>query len=152
MPANRIQKLACTVTAGIAVFVALAVQTGPTTAAALTSSASAGGAARGKVRIELKGTVLGARGHKGRFTLSGALADRGRFVDLVELGGGNRTLYGARGTMWIRIRSVDDHPSWRITKGSGAYARLRGRGTQRGLYGGPSAPRVRITMIGTVWR
>lgn len=136
-------RLVSLVTAGLAMFVAPAMQAGSTPA-------------KGKVRIDLRGKVMGSpdRPHSraGRFILSGAISDRGRFVDHVELGG-NRTLYGARGTMWIRIRLVGDHQSWRVTKGSGAYAQLRGRGTQRVLYGGPSAPRaVRITMIGTVWR
>lgn len=144
MPANRIQKLVCTATAGIAVFVVLAVQPGSTTAAAITSSASAGEAARGKVRIELNGTVLGARGNRGRFTLSGALADRGRFFDLPGLAN-LRTLYGAKGT--IRI-IVGQRGSWRITKGTKAYAGLRGRGKERGLYD----RNLHITMTGTVWR
>ena len=149
MPTNRIQKLACTITAGIAVFVALAVQAGSTTAAALTSSASASGAARGKVHIELTGTVLGARGNKGRFTLSGALSDRGRFVDLPGLANlwtlyNLRTLYGAKGT--IRI-IVGQQASWSITKGTKAYAGLHGRGKVWGLY----VRNSHIMMTGTVW-
>jgi hypothetical protein len=132
------------VTAGIAVFVVLAVQPGSTTAAAITPGASAGGAARGKVRIELKGTVLGARGNKGRFTLSGALSDRGRFVDAPGLAM-PRTLYGAKGT--IRI-IVGQQGFWRITKGTKAYAGLRGRGRETGLYD----RNLHITMTGTVWR
>jgi hypothetical protein len=133
-------RLVCLMTAGLAMFVAPAMQAGSTPA-------------KGKVRIDLRGKVMGSpdrpQDRAGRFILSGAISDRGRFVDHVEIGA-NRTLYGARGTLWIRIRPVDQ--AWRITKGSGAYARLRGRGTQRGLYGAPSAPRVRLTMIGTVWR
>jgi hypothetical protein len=145
MPTSRIQKLVCTVTAGIAVFVVLAVQPASTTAAAFPSSASAGGVARGKVRIELKGTVLGARGNKGRFTLSGALSDRGRFVDRHHGLDIPRTLYGAKGT--IRI-IVGPQGSWRITKGTKAYAGLHGRGKEGGLYD----RNLHITMTGTVWR
>lgn len=144
MPTNRIHKLVCTVTAGIAVSVVLAVQAGSTTAATGRSSASASGAAQSNVRIDLKGRMLGARGNKGRFTLSGALADRGRFVD----GAGiitARTLYSAKGI--IRI-TVSPRGSWRITKGTKAYAGLRGRGQERGLYGRT----IDITMTGTVWR
>jgi hypothetical protein len=95
------------------------------------------------VRIELKGTMLGARGSKGRFKLSGALADRGRFVDGPGLAI-PRTLYGAKGT--IRI-IVGPRGSWRITKGTKAYAGLHGRGKAGGLYG----PNLHITMTGTVW-
>jgi hypothetical protein len=144
MPKNRIHQLACTVTAGMAVSVVLVVQAGSTAAATGTSSASTSEAARGKVRIELKGKVLGARGNVGRFTLSGVLSDRGRFVD----GPGfvnPRTLYGAKGT--IRI-TVGPQGSWRITKGTKAYAGLRGRGRESGLYDRT----LHITMKGTVWR
>ena len=144
MPTNRIHQLVCMVTAGMAMSVALAVHAGSTTAATGTSSASESGAAQRKVRIELRGKVLGARGNVGRFTLSGALSDRGRFVDDAGLYIA-RTLYGAKGT--IRI-TVGPRGSWRMTKGTKAYAGLRGRGQESGLYDRT----MHITMTGTVWR
>ena len=144
MPKNRIHQLVCTVAAGMAVSLVLAVQAGSTAAATGTSSASASEAAQGKVRIELRGKVLGARGNEGRFTLSGALSDRGRFVDKPSLVI-PRTLYGAKGT--IRI-TVGPRGRWWITRGTKAYAGLRGRGREGGLYD----RNLRITMTGTVWR
>ena len=142
MPTNRIHQLVSMVTAGTAVVVTLAPQAGSTAAATGTPSASASEAAQGKVRIELRGRVLGARGNEGRFTLSGALSDRGRFVDAPGLNIA-RTLYGAKGT--IRI-GVGPRGAWRITKGTKAYAGLRGRGKEGGLYD----RNLRITMTGTV--
>jgi hypothetical protein len=145
MPSNRVRKLVCMVTAGMAVVLMPAVQDGSTASATGTPSASESAAARGKVRIELRGRVLGARGNVGRFTLSGALADRGRFVDdLVGLQVA-RTLYGAKGT--IRM-TVGQRGAWRITKGTKAYAGVRGRGREAGLYD----RNLRITMTGTIWR
>jgi hypothetical protein len=145
MPKNRIRQFIWMVTAGMALVVMMAVHAGSTTAAAGTSNARESGAAQGKVRIELRGRVLGARGNVGRFILSGALSDRGRFVDdLVGLHIA-RTLSGGKGT--IRI-TVGPRGAWRITKGTKAYAGLRGRGKEGGLYD----RNLRITMTGTVWR
>jgi hypothetical protein len=147
MPINQIQKLVCTVTAGMALVVILALQAGSTAAATGTASASASGAAQGKVRIELTGRVLGARGNRGRFILSGALTDRGRFVDAPGLNI-PRTLYGAKGAIRILVGTRASQASWRITKGTKAYAGLHGRGTERGLYDDT----IDITMTGRVWR
>jgi hypothetical protein len=144
MSTDQIRKLVCTVTAGMALVVMLALQAGSTAAATGTASASASEAPQGKVRIELTGRVLGARGNRGRFILSGALTDRGRFVDVAHLYT-PRTLYGAKGA--IRI-IVGPRGSWRITKGTKAYAGLHGRGTERGLYDDT----IDITMTGRVWR
>jgi hypothetical protein len=144
MSTDQIRKLVCTVTAGMALVVMLALQAGSTAAATGTGSASASEAAQGKVRIELRGRVLGARGNRGRFILTGALSDRGRFVDVAHLYI-PRTLYGAKGSIRIIVGS---RGSWRITKGTKAYAGLHGRGHERGLYD----RNLRITMTGTVWR
>jgi hypothetical protein len=143
MPKNRI-KVVCTVTAVMAVTLVLAVNAGSPKASSGAPSASASGAAQGKVRIELTGRVLGPRGNRGRFILSGALTDRGRFVDAPGLAI-PRTLYGAKGA--IRIM-VGTRATWRITKGTKAYAGLHGRGTERGLYDNT----IHITMTGRVWR
>jgi hypothetical protein len=130
MPKNRI-KVVCTVTAVMAVTLVLAVHAGSPKASSGAPGAS--GAAQGKVRIELTGRVLGPRGNRGRFILSGALTDRGRFVD-------------APGLNIPRTRA--SQASWRITKGTKAYAGLHGRGTERGLYDNT----IHITMTGRVWR
>jgi hypothetical protein len=138
MPKNRI-KVVCTVTAVMAVTLVLAVHAG--------SPKASSGAAQGKVRIELTGRVLGPRGNRGRFILSGALTDRGRFVDAPGLNI-PRTLYGAKGAIRILVGTRASQASWRITKGTKAYAGLHGRGTERGLYDNT----IHITMTGRVWR
>lgn len=102
------------------------------------------------------GAQFGGEG-RGRFALSGAISDRGSFVDngfqvappsrvhpVVDPH--VRTLFGAKAT--IRI-TVDGEGHWRITKGTKAYVGLRGRGQQRGLY---SRRTIDITMTGTVAR
>lgn len=146
MPKNRI-KVVRTVTAVMAVTLVLAVHAGSPKASSGAPSASASGAAQGKVRIELTGRVLGARGNRGRFILSGALTDRGRFVDAPGLNI-PRTLYGAKGAIRILVGTRASQASWRITKGTKAYAGLHGRGTERGLYDDT----IDVTMTGRVWR
>jgi hypothetical protein len=82
----------------------------------------------------------------GRFALSGALSDRGTFEDYLRLNVGRvRTLFGAKGT--IAIAFVGPSPTWRIEKGTRAYAGLRGRGKGRGPH---SPGRFEITMVGRV--
>ena len=117
-----------------------------------TSTASPSPALRGEVRIHLRGSMSGpqfAAFGRGRFTASGAIADRGRFVDEFE---GihprgeprHRTLRGAKGTLLIEVDRVGH---WRVTKGTKAYAGLRGRGTLHGRY---QFTGIDATMIGTV--
>jgi hypothetical protein len=131
------------VSAGLAMLVAPALQAGPSQSA------------EGKVRLELRGKDLGYGHYGGRFVLSGALSDRGRWVQkpgrpaiFVSL----RTLYGAKGT--IRMRSLSSqgtnrpYDRWVIVAGTRAYAGLRGRGRETGLY----ANRVRVNGTGTVWQ
>jgi hypothetical protein len=91
------------------------------------------------VRIDLTGTMPPARGE---FTVFGAIADRGTYLD----NGGLtfvRTLLGRNGT--IRIR-VGPRGRWEIIAGTKAYAFLHGRGREAGLYSNP----IGITMSGTV--
>jgi len=117
-----------------------------------TSGASASQAVQGKVRIHLQGWLSGpqfAAFGRGRFTASGAITDRGRFVDKFQ--GVHppgephlRTLRGAKGTLLIK---VDGDGQWRITKGTKAYAGLRGRRTLQGRY---RFTGIDATMIGTV--
>lgn len=91
---------------------------------------------------------------QGRFTLSGAISDHGRFVDSdfrgvhPEIDPHVRTLFGAKGTIRITVSVAGAWRTWRITKGTKAYAGLRGRGRESGLYGSGST--IDITMSGTV--
>jgi hypothetical protein len=146
MPVNQSQRLRAVgllATAGL--LLVLAVRVGLTTAATGLSRDSG----QGKVRIEVRETSLG-----GHFTISGAIKDRGRYVDnggLITV----RTLIGAKGTIWIKIGVLDGKPvrcqcNWRVSKGTKAYAGLRGRGHEEGMYAGPHAPTTHITMYGTV--
>ena len=101
------------------------------------------------VRIHLEGPGLsGSNPGRGRFAISGAISDDGKFADdrAGEAGRGVRTFYGARGT--IRI-TVGHFGFWRITKGTKAYAGLRGRGTGGNLWPGNQGP-VDIWMEGAV--
>jgi hypothetical protein len=83
MRLDRRVRLVCLATAVLAMFVVPAMRAGSTPAA------------EGKVRIQLRGATVGPSS-AGRFILSGALSDRGRFVGHAELGAGHRTLYGKR--------------------------------------------------------
>ena len=110
-----------------------------------TSGAGTSGGSKGKVRIVCNGTLTGPQGAgsgQGRFILSGAISDRGRFVDgdfhglHHELDPHVRTLFGAQGTIRIRIDgAMGNVVHWRVTKGTKAYAGLRGQGLESGLYG-----------------
>lgn len=116
-----------------------------------TADASSSDALQGKVRIHLEGTLTGpqfAAVGRGRFTLSGAISDRGTFVDRHPgIHPPNdpyvRTLSGRKGT--IRI-ACDGEDNWRVTKGTKTYAGLRGRGRKGCQYPRP----IDTTMIGTV--
>jgi hypothetical protein len=140
MPTNRsqhIRTVGLMVTVGL--LLALAVQVG------LTAATGSSGASQGKVRIEAKGKNFG-----GRFTISGAIRDRGRFIDspgLITV----RKLIGAKGTIWIKVGFVEPFRcqcNWRIVKGTKAYAGLRGRGHEEGVSGST----INVTMTGTVSR
>jgi hypothetical protein len=109
------------------------------TAATRPSGAGPSAAFQRNVRIDLTGRMLPARGE---FTISGAISDRGTFVD----DGGFptvRTLLGGNGT--IRI-TVGPQGHWEIIEGTKAYAGLHGRGGEAGLYSNA----IDITMSGTV--
>ncbi|CAN5208247.1 hypothetical protein BH20ACT13_BH20ACT13_21530 [soil metagenome] len=135
-----------------AVVVALAVQVGLSAASPGMSDADTSGALRGNVRIHLRGGMSGpqfAAFGRGRFTISGAISDRGRFVD--EFEGIHPpdephvcTLRGAKGTLRIDVARTGQ---WRIIQGTKAYAGLRGRGTLQGRY---RFTGIDATMIGTV--
>lgn len=147
-PVHRI-RLVCLVTVGLALFVP------PSMQAESTGEASG----RPPIRVELRGKLSdpnGMRGNAGRFTLSIgggglALSDHGSYVTRVGFVS-VRTLYGARGT--IRIALPQGTPMvWEIIKGTKAYARVRGRGTERWVQPPASAPRrMRVTMTGRVWK
>jgi hypothetical protein len=166
MPTNRFHHL---IVAGlvvtVSVFLVLAAQAGLSAAASDTSDASTSGALQGKVRIHLRGYMKGpqfAAFGRGRFTMSGAISDRGTFVD--EFQGIHppnephvRSLRGAKGTLQMMVSTngcdapsttcVPSSPRWRVTKGTKAYTGLRGRGTQDGRY---AFTGIDVTMIGTV--
>jgi hypothetical protein len=151
MSTNRFQHLgAVGLVATVGLLLVLAVQVGSTAAATGTSGASSRSAVQGAVSIHLWGPGLGPSnpGGRGQFTISGAISDRGRFVDdrAGEPGRGVRMFFGSKGT--IRI-TVGHFGFWRITKGTNAYAGLRGRGTGGNLSHGNQGP-VEIWMEGTV--
>lgn len=144
---HRLTAVGLVTTVGL--FLVLAAQAGLTAAATDSSDAITSAALQGKVRIHLRGSVSGSQFPpvvRGRFIISGAIYDRGRFVDRggQRLGlSAERTLFGAKGT--IRL-TVGPAGSWRITKGTRAYTGLRGRGRTQGLY----SRSVDLTMKGTV--
>jgi len=138
-----------------ALVVALALQVGLSEAGTGASDAGTSGAVQGKVRVHLRGYMKGpqfAAFGRGRFTMSGAISDHGRFVD--EFQGAHPpdephvlTLRGAKGTIHIKVDGAFGSPQWRITSGTKAYVGLRGRGTQQGRYRNNG---IDATMIGTV--
>ena len=151
MSTNRIQRLiAVGLVVTVSLLLALAVRVGLAAAATGTSGASSSRALQGEVSLHLWGPGLGPRnpGGRGRFTISGAISDHGRFVDdrAGEPGRGVRTFFGTKGR--IRI-TVGHFGFWRITKGTQAYAGLHGRGTGGNLCPCAQAP-VDIWMEGTV--
>lgn len=128
----------------------------PVTAAATgTSDASASRALRGSVTIVVVGKPLGPKtvAARGRFRMSGAISDRGKFVDRPGRDIWFRTLVGSKGTIWITLgEPVPASPcqcKWRITRATKGYAGLRGRGTESGRYTSSS---VAVTMSGSVWQ
>jgi hypothetical protein len=139
----------------------LGLQTVGTAAATATPAAGASAALQGKVRIHLDGTLTGPQFRaigRGRFVLTGAISDRGSFVDRFQ--GTHppadpyvRRLRGAKGTIWIIGDGFGRGKGhWRVTKGTKAYAGLRGRG---GV--GPGHRRyghgdIDLTIVGTVWK
>jgi hypothetical protein len=144
--------------AGVAVFTGFE-RPAQSQSASSAFAASTSGALKGKVRVEVRGTNQ----TNGRVAISGAISDRGRYVD----SGGrisSRKLIGAKGTIWFAIGFPKTSPcqcNWRITKGTGAYAGLRGRGQEEGMYEGSFqdtngvvgyTPTTHLTMTGTVWR
>lgn len=135
----------------VGLLLVLALQVGVTAAATGTSSASSSRAVQGgAVSLHLWGPGLGPSnpGGHGRFTITGAISDRGLFVDdsAGEPGRGVRIFFGYKGT--IRI-TVGHFGFWKITKGTMAYAGLRGRGTGGNLSPGNQGA-VEIWMDGTV--
>ena len=106
------------------------------------------------MRIHVKGQSLASTSvARGCFTISGAISDRGRAVDRAASGLTIvRTLVGTKGTIWITIggQAVGFRQNhWTITKGTKAYAGLRGQGAERGLF---LASRIDVVMTGTVSR
>jgi hypothetical protein len=136
----------------IGLLLVLAAQVGSIAAATDALGASSSGALQGEVRIHLEGKWIGpGKGQRGRFTIVGAISDRGRFAG----GSGHvsvRTLSGAEGTIWIKVGSLGGpcQCNWRITKGTRAYAGLHGRGRDEGDGAAHEGGAVEYTMDGTV--
>ena len=94
------------------------------------------------VRIETHGSFTGPDSTAGTFTMSGALADSGTYVDTFRLAGETlhvmKTLSGSGGTITLAAQGVVRSTSpttatffaghWRIVSGTGAYADLKGGG------------------------
>lgn len=107
------------------------------------SRVSATAALQGMVRIHLQGSSSGDVGNssRGRFTISGAISDRGRYVDSEVRRHGYdivRRLVGAKGIIWIEVGFLEPFPcqcNWRISRATGAYTGLRGQGHEEGRYG-----------------
>ncbi len=127
---------------------------GPSPKARLSSPADATKAPRGNVLIEVRsGDVDDSRG---RFTISGAISDRGSYFDTAVYRPARRydlvrTLVGTKGTIRIEVGFLEPFPcqcNWRISKATKAYAGVRGRGHEEGMYGPP----VVLTMSGSISR
>ena len=150
MSTNRIQGfIAVGLVVTVGLLLVLAVQVGLTAAATGTSSASSSRVLQGEVTIHLWGPGLGpSNPGRGRFTISGAISDRGTFANgrYSAWGHGVRSFYGTKGI--IRI-TVGHFGGWRIIQGTKAYAGLHGRGTGGNLSHGNQGP-VDIWMDGTV--
>jgi hypothetical protein len=132
---------------GLVVTVGLAASTA---AATRTFGASASEAWQGTVSIRCTLNVRRADGPArvalapGPFTMSvvrtlngsrwRVISDRGRCVHREGPSGPRdvRILFGAKGTIWMTVRPVPGTQvrHWRITKGTKAYAGLRGRGSE----------------------
>ena len=104
------------------------------------------------MRIDLEGKVSANTVGRGHFTLSGVLSDTGRFVDYVESEDSHRRIFfGTKGTIRMLV-TIDPDPygkptTWTITKGTKAYAGLRGKGSESGSAVGGT---INVTMRGTV--
>lgn len=132
----------------------LAPQVGPTAAATERPGTSS---TAGRVVIECKATVSKQvpAPARGPCAVSGAIRDRGRFVDNDLLGARPhiRTLFGAKGT--IRMSVSRAQGGWAVIEGTKAYDDLGGRGWEsrswRGCLGPPNGRcDVYLTMAGTV--
>lgn len=119
---------------------------------AATDTPGTNSAPRGKVHIAVRGS-----GSSGFFAMSGALGDRGQWVDSQRDAYTYRTLAGTRGIIVLKIglfmrNPVDCQCNWRITRGTKAYRGLHGRGHEEGMYQGRLSATTHLTMTGRVWR
>jgi hypothetical protein len=117
-------------TIAVVVSLGLAAQVGASTAATDTSGASSSEALLGRVVIDCQGvrrTSPPRPPARGRCTVSGAITDRGKFVDdaILRVQPHVRTFLGVKGKISF---SVYERGHWRIIDGTKAYAGLRGRG------------------------
>ena len=143
--ARRRRRISAAAIVGLVALVGVAITVFGRTAeshptAATDPSGAPSAALQNKVRIDL----LDDASHSREFTISGAINDRGTFVDQDGFPTGVRTLFGRSGT--IRI-TVGPQANWEIIKGTKAYAGLHGRGREAGNYFFDTTD---ITMSGTV--
>jgi hypothetical protein len=128
----------------------LAVQAGVTAAATETAVGGSGGAVRGRVVIDCVGGMrFGPPGPaRGRCTITGAITDRGWFLDgdLRWVHPHIRTFRSRKGTIEMSVYEERGH--WRILGGTRAYAGLRGRGWEALFLSLPGG--ISFTMTGTV--
>ena len=143
-----------TIVAGLSVV--LAAHAGLTAAATDTGGERSGEALRGRVVIDCSGgRRFGPPGPaSGRCTVSGAITDRGSFVesDDFRVRPRVRTLRLRKGT--IEFSVFEERGRWRIIDGTKVYARLRGRGWESSSFcaGSPGPCHIAITMTGTIFR
>jgi hypothetical protein len=118
-------------------------------------------APQGRVVFECEGTIgpaPGPIGARGRCTLSGAIRDRGTFLDDAAwfVHPHERTFSGANGA--IRMSVYLERGHWEVTEGTKGYAGVRGRGWERVSRSTPAGGRcnggivciVSLTMTGTL--
>jgi hypothetical protein len=162
MPTNGIRyRVHVGLGAMVGLLFGLAVHGGTSAAATDASGADRSEAVLGRVVIDCDGgrrTMPPWPPARGRCTVSGAITDRGKFVDdaILRVQPHVRTFIGAKGT--IRF-SVYERGHWRIIDGTRAYAGLRGRGSESPARNwestGPCPPLgcpFDFTMTGTVRR
>jgi hypothetical protein len=128
----------------------VAMQVGLPAAAAGPFDASATETFSGRVVIRCEGGMrFGPPGPaRGRCTITGAITDRGWFVDgdVRWVHPHARTFRSRKGTIEMSVYEERGH--WRIIGGTRRYAGLRGRGFEALFLSLPS--RISFTMTGTV--
>jgi hypothetical protein len=109
---------------------------------AATPVSATGGGKKSPVRIETHGALTSPTTAAGVFVISGAVSDSGTYTDSFRLVGDTihvtKTLSGTRGSITLSAKGIVQPTSpttatfvggrWRITSGTGEYAKLSGGG------------------------